>query len=173
MSKLKPKIDLIPATHQDYPVIQNMAQFYVYDSSRECGFSMSEKGQYEPSDYKDYFEGSIKKAFLIKVNDELAGFSLLNKIGISKDTDWKIDQFFILAKFQGKGIGKKIAKQIWKTHRGTWEVSVIPKNKSAYVFWRKTISDFTGNKYSEETKVIDYDKHQPKRIIFSFDSSFH
>lgn len=41
------------------------------------------------------------------------------------------------------------------------------------MFWRKTISNFTYNKYLEETKVIDYDKYQPKRIVFSFDSNFY
>jgi hypothetical protein len=30
---------LILATLEDYPTIQNMARFYVYELSRECGFT--------------------------------------------------------------------------------------------------------------------------------------
>lgn len=32
-------VDIIKAGTEDYPVIQNMARFYVYDLSRLCGFT--------------------------------------------------------------------------------------------------------------------------------------
>ena len=79
-------------------------------------------------------------------------------------------EFFILAKFQGKGIGRAVAHQIWHMHPGTWEVSVIPENKTALTFWRNAISIFTGGKYFEEMKTVDHDEHQPKRYILTFDT---
>lgn len=57
---------------------------------------------------------------------------------------------------------------IWAKHPGKWELSVIPENEPAYRFWMKTISSITNGNYLEETKIIDYDQHQPKRIIFEF-----
>ncbi|MCP5369392.1 MAG: phosphotransferase [Rickettsiaceae bacterium] len=147
-----------------------MAQLYVYDASRELGFSISGDGLYNPKSYRCYCEDNDKIAYVIKVYDEIAGFALINEKGLEKHTDWKVDQFFILAKFQRSGVGKIAAEKIWQLHPGKWEVSVIPENISALKFWENTISKFTANVFEKETKLIDFDKDQPKRIIFSFDS---
>lgn len=166
-------INIIPATLADYPTIQNMARFYVYDISRYCGFISEEwacppDGLYESFDFQNYFTDPVRKAFLIKVNDELAGFVLLNKVGTIPDIDWNMGQFFILAKFQRKGIGQQVAQRIWEMHPGVWEVSVIPENTRALAFWRNIISNFTGGLYAEEIKTIGHDPHQPQRHIFGF-----
>lgn len=171
--KLIPK--LIKATITDYPTIQNMARFYVYDMSRYCGFiskawALPQDGLYESHDFRKYFEEPSRTAFLVKVEDELAGFVLLNKMGARPDTEWNMGEFFIIAKFQGKGIGREVANQIWKTYLGNWEVSVIPENKRALNFWRKAITRFTNSYYQESVIEIDYDKSQPKRYLLSFDT---
>lgn len=165
--------ELIPATLQDYPIIQNMARFYVYDLSRDCGEISKERamppdGLYEGFDFKNYFEDPTRKAYLVKVGTELAGFVLVNKAKTLPETDWNVGEFFIIAKFQGKGIGKQIAYRLWHLLPGLWEVSVIPENKSALTFWRKTISDFTDHDYTEQIKKVDFDEHQPDRYILSF-----
>lgn len=153
-----------------YHIIQNMAQLYVYDASRELGFSISADGRYNPKSYRCYCEDSDKIAYIIKVYDEIAGFALISEKGLAKHTDWKVDQFFILAKFQRSGIGKSAAEKIWQLHPGKWELSVIPENTSALKFWENNISKFTANIFEKETKLIEFDKDQPKRIIFSFNS---
>lgn len=152
-----------------------MTRFYVYDLSRSCGFhsknwACPNNGLYESLDFKKYFEEKDRHAFLIKVDDELAGFAFLHKFGSIPDVDWVLGEFFILARFQGKGIGNKIANQIFKKFPGTWEVSVIPENTGALAFWRKTISNFTHGKYLEEIKDVDYDTNQPRHYFLSFDS---
>ncbi len=168
------KINIIPATIADYPIIQNISRFYVYDISRYCGFiskdwAMPKDGLYECFDLKKYFEDADKKPYLIKFgNSELVGFVLLDKHATSSNIDWNMGQFFILAKFQGKGIASEVVKRIWEIHSGKWEVSVIPENTPALAFWRKNISSITNGNYLEETKIIYYDKVQPKRIIFNF-----
>lgn len=175
MKELELDIKLIRANINDYPVIQNMARFYVYDLSRECGlisedWAIPANGLYESFDFKQYFEDSTREAHVIKVNDELAGFVLLNKICALPKGDWNMGEFFILAKFQRKGIGQKAAHQIWNDHPGLWEVSVIPENISALAFWRKSISNYTFSKYKEKIKIVDFDLQQPKRIILSFNT---
>lgn len=169
------KIQIIPATITDYPTMQNMARFYVYDISRYCGFiskdwAMPEDGLYECFDLKKYFVDSDKKTYLVKLEDgELVGFVLLDKQSTSGKIDYNMGEFFVLAKFQGKGIASDMAKKIWIMHPGKWEVSVIPENLPALAFWRKNISHTTNGKYLEEIKTVDYDKDQPKRIIFNFE----
>lgn len=165
---------LIEATLQDYPTIQNMARFYVYDMSRYCGFISGEwacpdDGLYESYDFKIYFTDPERKAFLVKIENELAGFVLLNKIG-TQPVDWNMGEFFILAKFQGKGIGKSVTHELWHTHPGQWEISVIPENNVALSFWRQAVMTYTNGHYKEQIKIVNYDIHQTKRIILSFNT---
>lgn len=79
-----------------------------------------------------------------------------------------MDEFFVISKFQGKNIGEIAAQQIWNKHQGVWEVAIILENKKALSFWHKAISNYTNIKFSHEEKVVNYDQHQPKRIIFTF-----
>lgn len=169
-------IQILTATLDDYPVIQNMARFYVYDLSRECGFiskewELPEDGLYESFDFKTYFTDKARRAYLIKHRDELVGFVLLNQIVFSPASQWNMGEFFILAKFQSKGVAQHVAHTIWNKHPGKWEVSIIPENKSALQFWRKSIGSYTNQVYYEELKNVDFDPDQPMRYILSFDTA--
>jgi predicted acetyltransferase len=86
------QLKIIKATIDDYPTVQNMARFYVYDMSRSCGFISEDwacpsDGLYESYDFKLYFDNPKRQAFLIKVHNELAGFVLLNKVGTQHNID--------------------------------------------------------------------------------------
>jgi predicted acetyltransferase len=176
------KPDLVLATENDCLLIQNMARFYVYDVSRTCGFISHEwaipsDGLYECFGLEKYFNDPDRHAYLIKVNGETAGFALIkqglvivDQVVHAPDSSWHLGEFFILAKFQGKGIGRKIVHQIWNLFSGVWEVSVIPENKPAYSFWKKTIGEFTNAYYKEELCDVTFDEHQPKRIVFTFET---
>ncbi|NDB86088.1 MAG: GNAT family N-acetyltransferase, partial [Alphaproteobacteria bacterium] len=175
LKKFDPKVSIIKATIDDYPCIQNMARFYVYDLSRDCGsissdWAIPEDGLYESFDFKNYFEEQSRKAYFVKVYDEIAGFVLLNQATEDATNTWNMGEFFIIAKFQGQGIANQVAKEIWNMHPGTWEVSVIPNNKSALKFWEKAISEFTSSTFNKQIKEVAYDEHCPRRIIFEFDT---
>lgn len=166
------------ASLEDYPTIQNMARFYVYDMSRQCGFISDDwacppDGLYESYDFKKYFEEADRRAFLIQIQDELVGFVLLNQLGNYPETNWNMGEFFILAKFQGRGVGQLVASKIWNMHEGFWEVAVIPENKQALAFWRQTIAAFTNNQYTEELKIARPGQPQPNRYILRFSTSSH
>ncbi len=161
---------LIQATIDDYPLIQNMGQFYQYDMSKNCNWALPADGLYKCSDFKDYFEDSTKKAFLIKVGSEIAGFILLNQIGVDPKANWNMGEFFILGKFQGKGIGENVAHQIWKMFPGAWEVAVMPENKAALAFWSKIIASYTDSTYSQKVKERKCNEYNFNLVIFTFTS---
>ncbi len=168
-------IQIIKATLAEYSIIQNLGHFYAYDLSRQCGFISDEwrfpdNGMYECIDFKTYFEDPDKKAFLIKVNGEVAGFCLLDHEKLRPETEWSVGEFFITAKFQGKGVANYVAEQIWLMHPALWELRVIPENQSALKFWRKAVAKFTGGDYREEVIPVDYDPGQPTRILLTFDT---
>ena len=154
------QIELSPASLKDYPVIQNMARFYAYDMSRDCGqqlegWEFPQNGLYECNDFKKYLERNGNHAFLIKINDELAGFVFVNKLEVMPEVDWNMGEFFIVAKFQRSGIGRTIAKQIFDQFPGEWSVGAIPQNARALNFWRKIIAEYTYGKFHEVEKTSD------------------
>ncbi|ANN96946.1 TPA: GNAT family N-acetyltransferase [Legionella pneumophila] len=149
------KIEIIPATISDYPIVQNLASYYVYDRTGYMGWQCSEDGIFECIDFKHYFETPNEKAFLVKVNDELAGFVLLDKEHLLEAVDWNMGEFFILRKFQGKGIAPYVAHKILKENPGKWSIAVMPENIKAVNFWRKIISALVMESYTEVFKTKD------------------
>ncbi|HHF7372274.1 TPA: GNAT family N-acetyltransferase [Legionella anisa] len=149
------KIEIIPATIIDYPVVQNLAGYYVYDRTGYMGWSCSEKGIFECIDFKHYFESQNEKAFIVKVDDDLAGFVLLDKEFLLEAVDWNMGEFFILKKFQGKGVATYVAHNILKENPGKWSVAVMPENIKAVNFWRKIISTAVMENYIEVFKTED------------------
>lgn len=174
--KIKEKPRILRATLEDYETIQNLARFYIYDMSRYCGFISDEwaipkNGLYESFDYKSYITGPDGQAFLIKVGGEVAGFILIKFMSIASRNFWYLAEFFILAKFQGKGVAEEVAYRLWQKYPGEWELNVIPENTPALNFWRRVVSRFTNDRYSLEIREVDYDIHQPMRYFFCFDTA--
>lgn len=175
---MKNSPQIIPATLADYPTIQNMARFYVYDMSRECGLNSTDwacpdDGLYECFDFKHYFTDSDRQAYLIKVNKELAGFVLIYQTGEQPNIQWNMGEFFILARVQHRGIGRLAAQQVWQNHPGVWEITVIPENQRALQFWRKSITATVNHNFVEEIKLKKgrSDPDQPNRIFLTFDTT--
>src|SRR5437762_2269909 len=81
------KIALIPASAQLQPVIKNLARFYVYELSKyddnQSRSRIPEDGLYEAYELYFHFDNYWGKPgyypFIIRVQDELAGFVLINK----------------------------------------------------------------------------------------------
>ena len=165
------KITLHKATSEDKATIQNLGRFYVYEMSRYCGFLPSwetpPNGLFECNDLSSYFEEPERHAFLIKVDDELAGFVLINKIGSTPDVDWNIGEFFVVSKFQGKGVGRYVAEKIFSEFPGTWETTQIPENTAAIDFWEKVVSQYSHGQFEKALKTILKPKPHPM-IVFKF-----
>jgi ribosomal-protein-alanine N-acetyltransferase len=164
---------LIPAPIEQYPTIQNLGRFYVYDMSEylgdEEGWEMPEDGLYECIDFKKYWQTDDAFPFLVRYDHELAGFVIVDKKGSDSQIQFNMAQFFILRKFKGKGVGRYIAHQCFKEFHGIWEVMVMPNNKGAYHFWRSIIADFTKEYFEEYTRTIPHLNNSVKRI-FKFNS---
>ncbi|MBA2711585.1 MAG: GNAT family N-acetyltransferase [Tatlockia sp.] len=161
------------ATINDYPAVQNMARFYVYDRTQYMGWECPETGLFECMDFKHYFEEPEKQAFLVRVNNELAGFVLLDKLKLIEKVDWNMGEFFILAKFQSIGMGSQVAREIFSRFPGKWSVAVMPENSGAVKFWRKIISEVSLGQFNEVSKtaeeLITPDNPDPyAMIVFSF-----
>lgn len=170
------QVELIPATLNDYPVIQNLARFYSYDISEyyghEPGWEMENDGLYGVGvDYKQYFENDTCFPFLIRYKGELAGFAIVDKIGTSQRTDYNMAQFFVLRTYKRHGVGKYCAQLCFDKFKGNWEVMVMPGNEGAYRFWRSVIKSYTNDHFTEETVAVpQFSYANGIRNIFYFSS---
>ena len=167
-------VTLIPATKEDQTIVKNLGRFYAYEMSRDCGFlpgwETPSDGLFEAHDFSCYWEDADRYPFLIKINGELAGFVLVNKIGSTSEVDWNLGEFFIVSKYQGKGIGRAVAVQTFDRFQGIWEVMQIPENKRAVGFWEKVVSQYTEGKFQKATKIIPEPVPHPM-IVLQFKSS--
>lgn len=167
------QVTFVPAQWEDYPTIQNMGRFYVYDMSEfmgdEAGWQMPENGLYECIDFKKYWQVEDAFPFLIRYNGELAGFVIVDKKGSDNTIDFNMAQFYIVRKFKGKGLGNYVACHCFATFKGLWEVMVMPHNTGAYQFWKKIITAYTNNTAVEYTRQVKHFNNSEKNI-FCFQS---
>lgn len=166
------KINLVPATLDDYAAIQNMGRFYVYDMSeymgKDAGWEIPNNGLFECMDFKKYWEDKNAFPFLIRYGDELAGFAIVDKKGSDTSIDFNMAQFFVARKFKKQGLGRYVAHQCFKKFTGVWEIMVMPGNEGAYRFWRAIIKDYKGNNFAEYTRQVAHFNNI--KNIFRFDS---
>jgi predicted acetyltransferase len=151
-------IELESASKSALEVVQNLARFYVYDMSRSCGllpgWEVPSNGLYECKDLSRYWTEPNRYPFLIKVDGELAGFALINNKGTTPDVDWDMGEFFVIAKFQGKGVGRHAAEKFFDQFPGIWEVRQMVANQPAIDFWRRVIESYTHGQFTSETKPV-------------------
>jgi ribosomal-protein-alanine N-acetyltransferase len=144
-----------------------MVSYYAYDISEFMGWAQQDDGRHSIGmDFIKYWKEKNTYPFIIKYQDELAGFVIIDKNVSDSINDFNIAQFFILRKFKGKGLGRHIASHCFDKFFGKWEVFVMPNNEGAYRFWRKIINDYTHHHYKEYTRQVG----QSIRNVFEFHS---
>lgn len=150
------EIELVAATLNDYPIIQNMAAYYAYDISEYMGWAQQKDGTHSIGmDFIKYWNEKNTFPFIIKYKNELAGFAIVDKKVTEEKSDYNMAQFFILRNIKGKGVGKHVAFQCFDKFHGQWEIFVMPNNEGAYRFWRSTIKKYTNGNFSECTRMIN------------------
>ena len=85
----------------------------------------------------------------------MVGFVLLNTPPYApKGYDYYINDFFILRKFRGKGIGKLAANELFQAYSGKFAMVQLAQNSTAVNFWKKVLAE---NGFEYEEKEIEQD----------------
>lgn len=107
-------------------------------------------GSDEEYKYLDsYWEKENRWPFFILVDNEIAGFVLVNEYLICIDKGKTISEFYIKKEYREKNIGKEAAIKTFEKFKGKWEVREIRNNPKAREFWVKVISDYTQGNFKE------------------------
>lgn len=145
------KIDVSPADLGEKAVLGNLLELYLYDFSEFDGGEVGPDGLYG-YDYLDlYWTEAGRHPFLIRVDDQLAGFVLVNRHNYlpTQQNAHAIGEFYMMKKYRRRGVGEKVAVQIFQLFPGKWEVAELAENLPAQQFWRKVIGRFTQDQYEE------------------------
>lgn len=144
-------IKIQPATIEQKPLLSQLLQLYLYDFSEIHGDDVNQFGLYEYEYLDSYWIEKDRFPFLISVDDQIAGFVLVNSHSkFQESTDTKsIAEFFVIRKYRKQGVGKTVAINIFDKFPGKWEVCETVENVKAQQFWRKVIDHYTGGKFTE------------------------
>lgn len=145
------EIELIPVTVQEKERLSNMYQFYHYDFSRYTNEGLNDDGTYGVNiDF--YWEDDPRwNPYFIVSSGAIVGFLvvLFENLDTDPDPTHVIYDFMILKKYRRNGIGRTAAKQAFGLFKANWKVAQMESNISAISFWRKVISEFSKNNYTE------------------------
>lgn len=150
-------IKLEKAAIDQKSILRNLLELYNYDFTEFDPDDVDEHGLYGYKYLDHYWTEENRYPFLIKVNNNLAGFVLVRRIGTNSSDNniYSIAEFFVMKKYRKAGVGKRVANMVFNTFQGEWKVSQIENNIPAQRFWRNVISEYTRDQF-EEIRETDW-----------------
>jgi predicted acetyltransferase len=157
------------ARSEDGPRLSALLELYVYDFSDILGLDVGDDGRFRTPPLDSYWTDPRCHAFLVRVDDRLAGFAMVQQRSRLTGDEGVCDmtQFFVMRKYRRNGVGEKLAAFLFDRFRGPWEVREEPKNEGAIAFWRRAIGRFLDGPFDE----VIMDDERWRGPVQRFDSS--
>jgi predicted acetyltransferase len=141
-------LEIRRAERKDDRALAQMLELYQYELSDIWDQDLDENGAYG-YDLARFTDDPNCYACIALIDGKYAGFALVDQaVKIGSQGYW-MDQFFILKKYRGNGIGTRLARHTFTTLPGDWEVGQMPENHAARDFWQRAISQFTHGKFTQ------------------------
>jgi predicted acetyltransferase len=165
---LRERLEVIPATAEQEPILANLLELYAHDFSEFHHLEIGEDGRFGYRSLPLYWSEPDRHPFLIRMDSKLAGLVLVKQEVSGNDAVWDMAEFFVIRGFRKRGIGTEAAHQVWGRFPGRWQVRVMETNVSARHFWAGAISKFAG----EVIHPICIEKGDQCWALFSFESGY-
>lgn len=157
----------------EHEALANLMKMYCYEWSQYNLFDVDEDGVYPFEKYLHYYyERQRRYCYLARVNGFIAGFALIDDdFVLHDDYDFSMGEFFVMYKYRRQRVGEHMARFLFDTHRGKWEVGFHPENKASEKFWLSVIAAYTDGNYTLNTDCpeLKYNDGSYGSVI-SFDS---
>lgn len=89
-------------------------------------------------------------AYLIRADELPAGFAMVAlPPHATPGVDFRLNDFFVLNRLRGLGVGRQAAIQVFDRFQGVWELGWVPGNTVAALFWRSVVSHYTRGRFEE------------------------
>ena len=130
-------VTLRAADRPQWPVIENLMQFYNYELSAWYPIAFGEDGRYPIASKADYLALPGTQAWLILADGELAGFAVVDDELVDPRRDLNLGYFFVARRFRGRGVGAAAFGGLLARYPGAWELYYLARNAAAAGFWPK------------------------------------
>ena len=162
--------EIIRATADEAPVLQNLMQLYLYDMSQFSHREVDSRGLFNHEHLDRYWQDESRAAFLARLGGRPAGFALVDEHSVLKGPGAgvrTIADLFVLRNHRRRGRGTHLAIEVFRRFPGRWEVRQDAGNEPAQAFWRKVIDRYTAGRFVE----LVLDDHRWRGPIQTFDNS--
>jgi predicted acetyltransferase len=168
-TKPAPEVEVLPAAAGQAFILDNLFQLYAHDFSEFHDVEIGANGRFVYKNLPLYWSEPGRHPFLIWLDGTLAGFALVKQGSEISGVEsvWDMAEFFVLRAYRKRGIGTRVAHEVWNRFPGAWEVRVLQANVLAQQFWAGAIAEFT----RESTHPVGFAKDGERWTVFSFDSN--
>jgi predicted acetyltransferase len=136
------------AQPEDFPAIGRMLELYQYELSDIWDQELDADGEFG-SDTSRHRQAQRFFAHVLLVDQHYAGFALVAPAMVTQEEGFWMEQFFVLKKYRKAGHGLALARHVFQSHPGAWEVGQMPGNAAARQFWRSVVSRVTQGSFAE------------------------
>jgi predicted acetyltransferase len=136
-------------------VLDRLLQLYKYDFSEFAPIGsphgeLDAEGRFAYPGLESYWQDSGGIPLLIRADDRLAGFALVNqRSALGLPLDHVVAEFFVMRKYRRARVGTRAALSIFRRYPGRWEVPVAWYNPPALAFWRRVTQEAAPGKVEE------------------------
>jgi predicted acetyltransferase len=162
-------LEIIPAAPEQAPILANLLELYAHDFSEFYPIHLGEDGKFGYRALPLYWSERDRYPFLIRLDGKPAGPVLVQKsAAVSGDgAVWDIAEFFVVRGCRRRGVGTRVAHEVWRRFPGPWKVRVMQANVSANHFWEEAISTFLG----KPVQAASVEQGGAPWNVFSFESA--
>lgn len=163
-----PRTELVMASREHESILANLLELYCHDFSEFNAMEIGEDGRFAYPHLASYLNEPDREVFVARVDGKLAGFVFVKRGSeISGDAAaWDLAEFFVLRGHRRRGLGTRIAHDVWRMHPGHWDVRVMESNRAGLKFWHRAVAAFAGEAVSPSRIVQGAQWWQ----VFRFDS---
>ena len=156
------EFELAKAGKEELDIISEMSRLFRYDLSEYKGMSCEEDGMFAPIADLNIFFNDSNHAFIIRCEEELAGFALIER-DATKESSFIFSYLFILRKFRRTGLGRNATIEVLNKLKGHWKIDYNAPNTTAMEFWQDVINSYTNGNYTLEDE--GHKKWGPLKVI--------
>ena len=131
----------------DKDILYRLLQYSLFEESLTDLNEMNSEAIFEYKWFDNYFKDENREAYFIKEqgSNKLLGFAMVNQYMQKNENGHSIAEFMIIPKYRRLKIGKRVAIDLFNMHKGIWEVKPSYESKSAFLFWKNVIDEYTNN----------------------------
>jgi predicted acetyltransferase len=140
-------IEVVRATVEQMPIVANLLELYIHDFSEFFDVELGEDGRFGYPHLPLYWHEANRHPFLVRIDGKLAGLVLVKQGSVFSGDPavWDMAEFFVARAYRRRGVGTRIAHEVWRRFPGRWEIRVMEANAMACGFWQHAVSEFAGD----------------------------